>query len=40
MVINATVRLNDGTDWVGVEQKKNWTKDGALGDLILQNNRM
>ena len=31
MVINTTVRLNDGADWVGVEQKKNWTKDGALG---------
>ena len=28
MIINATVRLNDGADWVGVERKKNWTEGG------------
>ena len=30
MVIDATVRLNDGADWVGVKGKKNWTL-GTLG---------
>ena len=40
MVINATVRLNDGADWVGLERKKNWSMDGALGDPILEGNRM
>ena len=39
MVIDATVRLNDGADWVGVKGKKNWTKDGALGDPMLEGNR-
>ena len=39
MVIDATVRLNDGADWVGVKEKKNWTKDGALGDPMLKGNR-
>ena len=36
MVVDATVRLNDGADWVGVKGKKNWTKDGALGDPMLK----
>ena len=40
MVIDATVRLNDGADWVGVKGKKNWTKDGALGDPMLKGNRV
>ena len=40
MVINTTVRVNDSADWVSVERKKNWTKDGALADPILVGNRM
>ena len=40
MIINATVKLNDGADWVGVKRKRNWTKDRALGDPILEGNRM
>ena len=40
MVIDATVRLNDGADWVGVKGEKNWTKDGALGDPMLKDNRI
>ena len=40
MVIDATVRLNDGADWVGVKGEKNWTKDRALGDPMLKGNRI
>ena len=40
MVVDAAVRLNDGADWVGVKGKKNWTKDGALGDPMLKGNRI
>ena len=32
-VVNTTVRVNNGADLVDVEGKKNFTKDGALGDL-------
>ena len=36
MVINTFVRLNDGADWVGVERKKNWTKDGLKIIIIMK----
>ena len=31
-MVYTTVRVNDETNWVSVEGKQNWTKDGALGD--------
>ena len=40
MVINATVRLNDGADWLGVERKKELDQGRSLGDPILEGNRM
>ena len=40
MIVNATVIVNDWANWVSVEREKNCTKDGALGDPILEHSRM
>ena len=40
VVVNITVRMNDGADWVSVEGENNWTKDREMEDPIRERSMM